>query len=125
MSYINHIFLLEGHVSIYIYHISYIYIYVYTCVSIYIYITYYGAFLHSICIYIDMRLEYVSDWISWALGPFLIEVRSGKGPPAHPPVMKNGTVVAMALGKASDLKKWSDSTFEYHSFVGFQCFEMF
>jgi hypothetical protein len=39
--------------------------------------------------------------------------------------MKNGTVVAMALGKASDLKKWSDSTFEYHSFVGFQCFEMF
>jgi hypothetical protein len=52
---------------------------VYLCIYIYIYITYYGAFLHSICIYIDMHLEYVSDWISWALGPFLIEgsVREG------------------------------------------------
>ena len=99
------------------------------CFYIYIYITYcIGWMVRFYTMYTSIYLI-GSPGLS---GHSSLKVRSGKGPPAHPPVMKTmASVVAMALGKASRYEKMvrnsTDSTFEYHSeLLGFsvlKCFE--
>ena len=47
-----HIFLLEDHVSIYIYHISYIYVCVYMCFYVYIYILHIMVRFYTVYVFI-------------------------------------------------------------------------